>query len=121
MRREKINKNNTKVKYLSNSLKHNVLDQDYEAIIDITDKTKEKGYIKKKIHLYTKFNNLKKATVKNINNTTPAKKIVKEGVINLTGKGLDKNKIRVLNLGQNLFQRCNRKQLYMDIIHTIEI
>ena len=47
--------------YKSN--KHKVLDQDYETIINITDKTKEKHYIKKKTHLYTKFNNLKNATL----------------------------------------------------------
>ena len=38
-------KSHTEVKYLSNSLKHKVLDQDYETIIDITDKTKENHYI----------------------------------------------------------------------------
>ena len=47
--------------YKSN--KHKVLDQDYETIINITDKTKEKHYIKKKTRLYTKFNNLKNATL----------------------------------------------------------
>ena len=47
--------------YKSN--KHKVLDQDYETIINITDKTKEKHYIKKKTHLYKKFNNLKNATL----------------------------------------------------------
>ena len=45
-------KSNTKIKYLSNSLKYKVLDHDYEAIIDITDKTKENHYIKRK-HIYT--------------------------------------------------------------------
>ena len=93
--KERMYKNNTKVKYLSNSLKHKVLDQDYETIIDITGKTKEKHYIKKKTHLYTKFNNLKNATVNNTNNTTPTKKISQEGVINITGKKLDQNKIRL--------------------------
>ena len=33
---------NNKVKYLSNSLKHNISDQDNETIKDITDKKKEK-------------------------------------------------------------------------------
>ena len=49
-------------------------------IIDFTDQTKEKHYIKKKIQLYTKPNNLKNATIKKINNTTPEKKVIKEGV-----------------------------------------
>ena len=75
--KERMYKSNTKVKYLSNSLKHKVLDEDYETIIDITDKTKEKHYIKKKTHLYTKFNTLKNATVNNINNITSTKKIIK--------------------------------------------
>ena len=35
----------TKVKYLSNNLKHKVLDWDYEIILYITDKTKEKKSI----------------------------------------------------------------------------
>ena len=78
-------------------MKHKVLDQDYETIIDITDKTKEKHYIKKKTHLHSKFNRLKNATVNNINSITPTKKIIKEGVINLTGKELDGNKIQLLN------------------------
>lgn len=39
-------KSNTKVKYLSKSLKHKVLDQGYEAITDMTYKTR-KRYIKK--------------------------------------------------------------------------
>lgn len=76
-----------------------VLDQDYDTIIDINDKIKEKRYIKKKAHLCTKFISLKNATVSNINNTTHAKKVIKEGIINLTGKELNKNEMRVLNLG----------------------
>ena len=88
-------------------MKHKVLDQDYETIIDITDKTKEKHYIKKKTHLHSKFNNLKNATVNNINSTTPTKKIIKEGVINLTGKELDGNKIQLLNLGQKFVPTNN--------------
>lgn len=39
-------KSNTKVKYLSKSLKHKVLDQGYEGITDMTYKTR-KRYIKK--------------------------------------------------------------------------
>ena len=119
--KERMYKSNTKVKYLSNSLKHKVLEQDYETIIDITDKTKEKLYIKKKTYLYTKFNTLKNATVNNINNTTPTKKTIKEGVINLTGKELNKNKIRLLNLGTEFVQTYNRQQPYMYIIQTTEI
>ena len=119
--KERMYKSNTKVKYLSNSLKHKVLDQDYETIIDITDKIKEKHYIKKKTHLYTKFNNLKNPTVNNINNTTPTKKIIKEGVINLTGKELDENKIRLLNLGPKFVPTDNRQPLFMDIIQTTKI
>ena len=95
--KERMYKSTTKIKHLSNCLKHKVLDQDYETIIDITDKTKEKHYIKKKTHLHSKFNSLKNATVNNINSTTPTKKIIKEGVINLTGKELDGNKIQLLN------------------------
>ena len=43
-------KSNGKLKYLSNKLKLKVLNQDYETIIDITDKIKEKHYIKKPIY-----------------------------------------------------------------------
>ena len=50
--KERMYKSNTKVKHLSNSLRHKVLDEDYETIIDITDKKKEKHYIKKKTHLH---------------------------------------------------------------------
>ena len=54
-----------------------MLGQDYETITDITDKTKEKDYIKKKTHLSTKLNNWKNTTASNIDNTTPAKKVIK--------------------------------------------
>ena len=57
--KERMYKDNIKVKHLSNSLKHKLLDQDYETIIDITDMTKEKRYIKKKTRLHSKFNSLK--------------------------------------------------------------
>ena len=97
--KERMHRSTTRIKHLSICLKHKVLDQDYETIIDITDKTKEKNYIKKKTHLYSKFNSLKNATVNNVNSTTPTKKVIKEGVINLTGKELDGNKIQLLNLG----------------------
>ena len=60
------------------SLKHEVLDKDYETITDITDKTKEKHYMKKKTDLHSKFNSLKNATINSINSTTPTKKIIKE-------------------------------------------
>ena len=59
----------------------------------------KKNVIKKKAHLCTKCISLKNATVSNINNTTHAKKVIKEGIINLTGKELDKNEMRVLNVG----------------------
>ena len=91
--KEKMYRSNSKVKQLSNSLKHKVSDQDYETITDITDKTKEKHCIKKKTYLYTKFNDLKNTTANNIDSTTRTKKIIKEGVMNLTGKELDENKI----------------------------
>ena len=116
--KERMYKSTTKIKHLSTSLKHKVLDQDYETIIDITDKTKEKHYIKKKTHLHSKFNNLKNATVNNINSTTPTKKIIKEGVINLTGKELDGNKIQLLNLGPKFVPTYNKQRPYMDIIQT---
>ena len=114
-------KSTAKIKHLSNCLKHKILDQDYEAIIDVTDKIKEKHYIKKKTHLHSKFNSLKNATVNNINSTTPTKKIIKEGVINLTGKELDGNKMQLLNLGPKFVPTYNKQRPYMDIIQTTEI
>ena len=63
-------------------------DEVHETIIDITNKTKEKPYIKKETHLH-----IKNPTGSNINNTVPEKE-VKEGVINLTGTKLDENKTR---------------------------
>ena len=119
--KERMYKSTTKIKHLSNCLKHKVLDQDYETIIDITDKTKEKHYIKKKTHLHSKFNSLKNATVNNINSTTPTKEIINEGVINLTGKELDENKTQFLNLGPKFVPTYKKHQPYMDIIQTTEI
>ena len=76
----------TKVKTQPNSLKNK--DEVHEKIIDITNETKEKPYIKKETHLH-----IKNPTGSNINNTVPEKE-VKEGVINLTGTKLDENKTR---------------------------
>ena len=50
--KERMCQSNTKVKYLSKSLKHKVLDHDYEAITDMTYKTKGKRYIKKRKHIF---------------------------------------------------------------------
>ena len=119
--KERMYKSTTKIKHLSTSLKHKVLDQDYETIIDITDKMKEKHYMKKKTYLHSKFNSLKNATVNNINSITPTKKIVKEGVINLTGKELDGNKIQVLNLRPKFVPTYSKQQPCMDIVQTTEI
>ena len=93
-------------------MKHKVLDQDYKTIIDITDKTKEKHYIKKKTHLHSKFNSLKSAT--------STKKIVNEAVINLTGKELDETTIQLLNLGPKFVPTYNKQRRYMDVIQTTE-
>ena len=117
---ERMYKSTTKIKHLSNCLKHKVLDQDYETIISITDKTKEMHYIKE-THLHSKFNSLRSATINNINSTTPVKKTMKEGVINLTEKELDENKIQLLNLGPKFVPTYNKQPPYMDIIQTTEI
>ena len=118
---ERMYKSTTKIKHLSNCLKHKVLDQVYETIIGITNKTKEMHYIKKETHLHSKVNSLKNATVNNINSTTPIKEIMKEGVINLIGKELGKNKMQLLNLGPKFVPTNNIKPPYMDIIQTTEI
>ena len=107
---------NNKVKYLSNSLKHNISDQDNETIKDITDKKKEKHDRKKKTHLYTKFNNLKNATVNNINNITPAKK-----VINHSGKELRQKQKRSFKLRLNICSNAQKTTTCMDIILTKEV
>ena len=78
-------------------------------------------YIKKETHLNSKVNSLKNAIVNNINSATPTKKIMKEGVINLTGKKLDENKIQLLNLGPTFVPTYNKQPPYMDIIQTTEI
>ena len=61
------------------------------------------------------------ATVNNINNTTPAKKVIKEGVINLNEKDLDEKKIRVLKFGPKFAPAFKRQQSCMDIIQATEI
>ena len=77
--------------------------------------------MKKKTHVHSKCNSLKNATVNNRNSTTPKKKIIKEGVINLTGKELDENKIQLLNLGPKFVPKYNKKRPYINIIQTTEI
>ena len=63
----------------------------------------------------------KNVTMNNINNTTPAKKVIKEGDINLTGKELDENKIRVLNLVPKFVSTNMRQRPYMDMIQITKI
>ena len=47
--------------------------------------------------------------------------IIKEGIVNLTGEQLDKNKIKLLNLGPKFVPTENRKRPYKGIIQTTEI
>ena len=57
----------------------------------------------------------------NINGTTPTKKIIKEGVINLIGKELEENKMQLLNLGPKFVPTYNKQPPGLDIIQTTEI
>ena len=63
----------------------------------------------------------KNTTVNNINNTTPAKKLIKEGVIILTWKELEENKIRVLDFNSKFVPTYNRRRTHMNIIQTTDI
>ena len=75
---------------------------------------KRKALHKKRKPIYTQ--NL----YHNTNNTTPTKNIIKEGVINLSGKELDENKGQLLNSASKFVSAYNRKLLYI-IKQTTEI
>ena len=75
----------------------------------------------KKENTFLQIEITKNTTVNNINNTTPAKKLIKEGVIILTWKELEENKIRVLDLNSKFVPTYNRRRTYMDIIQTTDI
>ena len=109
------------VTYL-NVLKEQLSKDDYDALITITDNTKEKHFIKKREHLVSKYKSLinKSGHSMNLINET-SRSIVKEGIVNLTGEELDENKIKLLNLGPKFVPTETRKRPYMDIIQTTEI
>lgn len=106
--------------YLSDKLKEHLSEQDFKKLIEITDKTKDKHYIKKKDHLVSKYNNLT-GNSNSENNTEKVNKIIKNCVINLTEQNLDKYKMKVLNLGPKFVPSYNKNRPYMDIIETTEI
>ena len=82
---------------------------------------KLKSITQKRKYIYTQNITILKSTIlNNATNTTTGKKVIKEGVINLTGKELCENKVRVLHLLPKFFPTCSRKQIYMDIIQVTD-
>ena len=105
-----------------NVLKEQLSKDDYNTLITITDKTKEKHFIKKREHLISKYNSLINTSDDSMNLAIERTwSIIKEGIVNLTGEELDENKIKLLNLGPKFVPMENKKRPYMDIIQTTEI
>ena len=104
-----------------NVLKEQLSKDDYNTLITITDKTKEKHFIKKKEHLISKYNSLINTSDDSMNLAIErTRSIIKEGIVNLTGEELDENKIKLLNLGPTFVPKEKKKRPYMDVIQTKE-
>ena len=94
-----------------NVLKEQLSKDDYDTLITITDKTKEKHFIKKKEHLISKCNSLINTSDDSMNLAIERTwSIIKEGIVNFTGEELDENKIKLLNLGPKFVPTENKKR-----------
>ena len=104
-----------------NVLKEQLSKDDYDTLITITDKTKEKHFRKKKKHVISKYKSLINTSDDSVNLAIErTRSIIKEGIVNLTGEELDENKIILLNLGPKFVPTANKRP-YMYIIQTTEI
>ena len=120
--KQRMYKSKSNVVINLNVLKEQLSKDDYDTLITITDKTKEKHFIKKKEHLISKYNSLINTSDDSMNLAIErTRSIIKEGIVNLAVEKLDENKIKLLNLGPKFVPTENKKRPYMDILQITGI
>jgi len=105
-----------KIKTLEAKLENKVLNEDLQLIVKITDTAKERTFLKSKMHLKKKFEDLLNNTPRqhNLKETN-----VKPVVLNLSEKELPPHHKDLLNLGPQ-FVPTSKRIPYMDIITSTE-
>ena len=103
-----------KVKKLCQNLRTKLSEEFFKLVEKVTEKFKEKEFIKKKNHLIQKFNKLKE-NLHIKNNNKVRTNYVKTSIINLTNK----DQKSLLNLGPN-FVPSKKDIPFMDIITATE-
>ena len=116
--KQRLRNYNIEVNDLSKKLRSVLNDDHYEIIERITDKSKEKEYVKKRSHLIEKYQSLTKG--KNIQEITGNKSLLKSAVLNLTKQEIPRHQLELLNLGPK-FVPSNKKPPFMDIVNATEI
>ena len=109
---------NFEVNDLSQKLRSILSDAHYETIERITDKSKEKEYVKKRNHLIEKYQSLTKGN--KTQEYTGNKSLLKPAVLNLTKQQIPHHQLELLNLGPK-FVPSNKKSPFMDIVNATEI
>ena len=98
---------------LSQKLRSVLSDAHYETIERITNKSKEKEYVKKRNHLIEKYKNLKKGN--KIQEITGNKSLLKAAVLNLTKQDIPRHQLELLNLDLSLLLAIRNHPLWISL------
>ena len=116
--KQRLRNYNIEVNDLSQELSSVLSDVHFETRERITNKSKEKEYVKKRNHLTEKYQNLTKGN--KIQEMTGDKSLLKPAVLNLTNQEIPQHHLELLNLGPK-FVPSNKKLPFMDITNATEI
>ena len=105
--KQRLRNYNIEVNDLSQKLRSVLNDVHFETIERITNKSKEKEYVKKRNHLIEKYQNLTRAN--KIQKITGNRSLLKPAVLNLTNQGIPQHHLKILNLGRLKFVPSNKK------------
>ena len=106
---------------LKEAIKDKLSEEHYNTIINVTESSREKKFIKTKDKLKNKFELLYASKYKTTSNKVAKEEhLVKNCVLNLADSEIPQNHLDLLNLGPN-FAVTPRNIPYMDIITTTEI
>ena len=105
------------IKLDEQKLRCSVNDEDFRKISDVTDKSKESAFLKKRSQLQEKFSRLSASKFNRPVETVT--KHVKSAVLNLTTNEIPNNQLDLLNLGPQ-FVPTQQHVPYMDIITSTE-
>ena len=90
----------------------------FETIERITNKSKEKEYVKKRNNLIEKYQNLTKGN--KIPKITGSKSFLKPALLSFTNQEISQHHLELLNLGPK-FVPSNKKLPFMDIVNATEL